>query len=90
MVDGIPHCPICGATARPNVSMFGDTNFTWVSRRSEVQKANLLEWLNRSLQHEKVAIIELGCGTSLHSLSIESEMLVASHPSMNEKSIHLR
>jgi len=76
VINNIPHCPKCKGVARPNVSMFGDNNFTWVSQRSESQKDRLLSWLKTINLKEKFAILEIGCGVSLHSISIETEMLV--------------
>eukprot|EP01116_Phalansterium_solitarium_P006429 TRINITY_DN18734_c0_g1_i1.p1 TRINITY_DN18734_c0_g1~~TRINITY_DN18734_c0_g1_i1.p1 ORF type:complete len:545 (-),score=113.24 TRINITY_DN18734_c0_g1_i1:106-1740(-) len=73
----LPHCR-CGRVARPNVSMFGDTSETWIEARSEQQKARLLAWLRGVRQkRQQVAIVEIGCGTSMHSVSIESEALLA-------------
>lgn len=78
----MPKC-VCGAVARPNVSMFGDTNFSWKESRSHEQKKKLLKWLEviysqrTEDQPVTLAIIEVGCGVSLHSISIESETLIA-------------
>lgn len=64
-------------------SMFGDTNHTWVGARSESQKHKLLEWLHSVSESQsnkndsKLVILEIGCGTSLHSISIEAESLIA-------------
>jgi len=124
----VPLCR-CGAVARPNVSMHGDTNFSWVSTHSAAQKKQLLNWLNmvyitarvkeepqakldseinvvncskkyegeeqkgkgnsfpvppvsrskfvpRRRKREKLVVLEFGCGVSLHSIRIESDVLV--------------
>jgi len=44
----LPRCPLCGATARPNTSMFGDTNHTWKDTRANLQKHAFLAWLHRN------------------------------------------
>jgi hypothetical protein len=53
--------------------MFGDNSNTWVADRSEMQREKLWEWLEKK---SKLVVLEIGCGTSLHSISIESEALV--------------
>jgi len=102
------------ATARPNISMSGDTQYTWVGRRSSKQKKKLLRWLDDRLctscyssptrphttastpldgkckcggdddgrkeeESPTLLIIELGCGSSIHSIKIEADSLLAEH-----------
>eukprot|EP01087_Luapelamoeba_hula_P019420 TRINITY_DN6425_c0_g1_i1.p1 TRINITY_DN6425_c0_g1~~TRINITY_DN6425_c0_g1_i1.p1 ORF type:complete len:407 (-),score=95.56 TRINITY_DN6425_c0_g1_i1:6-1226(-) len=45
----IPRCMHCGAYSRPNISMAGDTQDTWVSKRSKDQKKRLLTWMRQVL-----------------------------------------
>lgn len=105
----LPSCPKCNSLARPNVSMFGDTNYTWNASRSSCQKKEFKRWLKKILgtnpkalkkraivpkpKEEKVernqppcrrsarvrapnlAILEIGCGVSLHSLRLEVDLL---------------
>ena len=59
----LPHCPRCGALARPNVLMFGD--WGWIGRRSEAQQARLAEWLAAV---DRPVCIEIGAGTAIPSV----------------------
>ena len=59
----LPHCPRCGALARPNVLMFGD--WGWIGRRSEVQHARLARWLAAV---DRPVCIEIGAGTAIPSV----------------------
>eukprot|EP00026_Physarum_polycephalum_P004298 Phypoly_transcript_04316.p1 GENE.Phypoly_transcript_04316~~Phypoly_transcript_04316.p1 ORF type:complete len:624 (-),score=105.90 Phypoly_transcript_04316:242-2113(-) len=47
----IPKCPKCKSTARPNVSMFGDTSASWNPTRSEKQRHRLLAWLKEAFPY---------------------------------------
>lgn len=93
----LPNCPNCGASARPNVSMFGDTNLTWKDSRASQQKYQFMSWLRRAVgtleqsparrstrrshvADQKVVILEIGCGVSLHSLRYEAELLISLKP----------
>jgi NAD-dependent SIR2 family protein deacetylase len=60
-----PKCKHCPSTARPNVSFFGDLFFN--EKCTKVQSGRLLEWLE-SNKGKKLAIVELGCGISEHSI----------------------
>jgi NAD-dependent SIR2 family protein deacetylase len=48
-----PKCPYCNELARPNVSLAGDTQDTWVPARSHGQKKRLLRWLKSVLYESK-------------------------------------
>lgn len=48
-ISELPHCPKCKSLGRPNVSMFGDTCFTWNSSRSAFQKKQFKQWLKKTL-----------------------------------------
>jgi len=98
----LPICPTCGAFARPNVSMFGDTNFTWKDSRATVQKHAFLKWLRkvygnldeaqslrrsqRNKRKGQMVILEIGCGISLHSIRMEVELLLSQNTT--ENSVH--
>jgi len=98
-----PKCPECGTLARPNVSMFGDTNWTWKSSRSKQQKHLFLDWLKESYgpfsqepknkkSNQKLAtlcILEIGCGVSLHSLRLEVELLCQDKTKTHVKMIRI-
>ena len=76
--EEIPKCKKCKGTARPNVSFFTDTPETFVSKRQEKQKELAKEFLEELKKDSKkrVLVMEIGCGTSIHSLRFESELLL--------------
>lgn len=61
-VGPLPVCPSCGASARPNILMFGD--FGWVPGRGQDALDGLSAWLD-SLRGRRVVALELGAGTSV-------------------------
>ena len=61
MVSELPHCPRCGALARPNILMFGD--WGWISRRTEQQEACVDAWC--ADVGPRLVVIELGAGTAI-------------------------
>ena len=63
-----PHCPACGALARPNILMFGD--WGWVERRSALQEQRLTQWLATV---RDLVIVEIGAGTAIPSVRHFSE-----------------
>jgi NAD-dependent SIR2 family protein deacetylase len=63
LLDGAPHCPHCGGLARPNILMFGDSE--WIGRRSAQQAARLERWLETV---QRPLVIELGAGTTIPSV----------------------
>ena len=60
LLDELPHCPHCGALARPNILMFGD--WGWVERRTTLQYQRLQQWLAMT---ERLVCIEIGAGTNI-------------------------
>lgn len=66
-----PHCPHCGAVARPNILMFGD--YGWLSERSARQQ----ELFDSFLASAKapLAVIELGAGTAIPTIRHLSQHL---------------
>jgi len=60
-----PRCPDCGAGARPNIFMFGDTGFN--SHRAEVQGRSLDAWL-ASTRGRRFAVVECGAGTAVPTI----------------------
>jgi NAD-dependent SIR2 family protein deacetylase len=63
LIGDLPHCPRCGALARPNILMFGD--WEWIGRRSEAQEQELAAWLAAV---DRPVCIEIGAGTSIPSV----------------------
>lgn len=59
----LPACPRCGALARPNILMFGDSR--WVRRRAQTQEHRIRSWLD---QVRRPVIIEVGAGTHVPSV----------------------
>lgn len=68
----LPHCPRCGAVARPNVLMFNDGS--WLPERTTQQEEQLADWLN-SLRGAALTIIECGAGTAIPTVRILSEQV---------------
>ncbi|MEA2017394.1 MAG: Sir2 family NAD-dependent protein deacetylase [Campylobacterota bacterium] len=68
----IPLCENCGEVARPNILMFGDWN--WNSQRASKQEAKYNTWRKRN-KTKKIAIIEIGAGTSIPTIRIEGQQL---------------
>jgi NAD-dependent SIR2 family protein deacetylase len=63
LLNAPPRCPRCGAMARPNILMFGDT--AWLPGRSEAQERRLEAWLARV---REPVVVELGAGTAIPSV----------------------
>ena len=66
--SGLPHCPHCGAVARPNILMFDD--WDWLGRRSLEQHECLRSWLGRV---GRLLVIEIGAGTAIPTVRRMSE-----------------
>lgn len=72
VVNNLPQCPYCKKLARPNVLMFGDWGF--IGNRLEEQRSNYDEFQSNIAKEElKMLIIELGAGTAVPTVRIESE-----------------
>lgn len=68
----LPRCPRCGAIARPNVLMFGDS--AWVSDRTDAQMRALEQWLAGVKDSQaRLVIVELGAGTAIPTVRQFSE-----------------
>ncbi|UCV28546.1 SIR2 family NAD-dependent protein deacylase [Ferribacterium limneticum] len=63
-----PHCPHCGALARPNILMFND--WGWLERRTTLQYQRLQQWLATV---ERLVCIEIGAGTNIPTVRHFSE-----------------
>jgi NAD-dependent SIR2 family protein deacetylase len=63
-----PHCPRCGALARPNILMFGD--WDWVEARAVAQRERLQRWLAAV---DRLVCIEIGAGSHIPTVRRFSE-----------------
>ncbi len=72
-----PHCRHCGQVARPNILMFGD--WGWNPKRAAKQEQRYNEWLEGN-RNKKMAIVEIGAGTTIPTVRLEGERLVARLP----------
>jgi NAD-dependent SIR2 family protein deacetylase len=61
----VPCCPRCGATARPNILMFGD--WAWLPERSHGQRQRFLDFLE-ALGDAPLVAIELGAGGAIPTI----------------------
>jgi NAD-dependent SIR2 family protein deacetylase len=66
----LPHCPECGALARPNVLMFNDDS--WIPTLTREQKERYADWL-AGLLGKSVVIIECGAGSTLPAIRLAAE-----------------
>ena len=88
-----PRCPHCGGIARPNILMFGD--WGWIARRTEVQEAALVAWLERV---RRPVVIELGAGENVPTVRRFAESISGrlarinpqSEPTILAGAVHLR
>ncbi len=65
-----PSCPACGATARPNILMFGD--WDWNSDRTDLQLRRFHRWL-ATLEGARSVVVECGAGVAIPSVRQTSE-----------------
>lgn len=68
LLGELPHCPGCGAIARPNILMFGD--WGWIERRTTLQLQRLQQWLATV---DRLVCIEIGAGTHIPTVRHFSE-----------------
>lgn len=68
LLGELPHCPRCGAPARPNILMFGD--WSWIERRTALQLQRIQQWLAGL---ERPVCIEIGAGTHIPTVRNFSE-----------------
>ncbi len=61
-IEPLPKCPHCGILARPNILMFGDSE--WDPSRTEAQSAGFRRWLE-SLRGSRLVVVECGAGTAI-------------------------
>lgn len=75
-VEPLPHCPQCGALARPNILMFGDAD--WNEARSYPQENRLNLWLG-NMHQKRLTVIECGAGSAIPTVRRLSEQVVRTH-----------
>jgi NAD-dependent SIR2 family protein deacetylase len=75
----LPRCKKCNSYARPHISHSTDYPEDIVPTRKTKQEKSLLKWLTDQ-QRSKLVVIEVGCGTSIHSLRVETEIMVGKRP----------
>ena len=69
-----PRCPRCGATARPNILMFGD--WGWDASRTEAQEERFEDFLQRlSVRGSRLVIVEIGAGTAVPTVRLTGERI---------------
>lgn len=68
----IPTCITCGATARPNILMFGD--WSWLSERTATQERNFDEFITDNCG-SRMVVVEMGAGTAIPTIRHTSERL---------------
>jgi NAD-dependent SIR2 family protein deacetylase len=66
----LPTCPDCGGLARPNVLMFGDSE--WLEHRTEEQHQRYAAW-RKQIRGCRLAVIEIGAGTAVPTVRLECE-----------------
>jgi len=74
-LDPLPRCPHCHGLARPNILMFGDSQ--WIGDRSRQQQTLFTRWLDGLQQSSaRLAVIELGAGTAIPTVRYTSESVL--------------
>jgi NAD-dependent SIR2 family protein deacetylase len=72
----LPRCPECNAIARPNVLMFFDLD--WVRDTANEQLKRYNAWIDElRAKDARLAILEIGAGSSLPAIRRESELLLS-------------
>jgi len=70
LLSELPHCPACGALARPNILMFSDGS--WDGGTVERQVERLGRWLNRG---RRTVVLEIGAGATIPTVRRFGEQL---------------
>jgi NAD-dependent SIR2 family protein deacetylase len=78
-VGTIPQCSQCGEYARPNVLLFGDDS--WVDTRTATQLDRYENWL-KQIRGARLVVVELGAGTAIPTVRLESQNVAARHKGM--------
>jgi len=68
----LPECDYCGAVARPNVLMFGDT--AWIGSATTAQERRYRTWLQKNEAHRRrLVVVEIGAGKAVPTVRRQSE-----------------
>ena len=71
VTSGVPKCPTCSTTARPNVLMFGDWDYR--HDREDVQSENYRQWRAKVDEEAKsLVVLEIGAGKAVPTVRHES------------------
>mgnify|MGYP001564366312 CR=1 FL=1 len=77
----LPVCPTCGVIARPNVLMFGDAFFdTEMHEMQDLRYEKFLHAVFEPAGNHRLAIIELGAGTSIPTVRRLGDHMIIAHP----------
>ena len=76
-LDPLPAHPELAGMLRPNILMFGD--WTWNDHRTRRQEERLNDWIEAH-RESRVAIIEMGAGTTIPSVRYQSESFLSQAP----------
>ena len=75
----LPHCPFCGAVARPNVYLFGDSEQSYVWEAGQATAERFSSWIAER-QNAELLIVEIGCGLGAPGLRHRAEQYLAENP----------
>lgn len=103
-LESVPRCPGCQGPARANISHFPDDGNDIDNTVKGKQKKHFLQFLRTQRQAHRqggggggggrgrggtFVILEIGCGSSVHGLRMESELLITNHPTSSIPHSHL-
>ncbi|HNN92316.1 MAG TPA: Sir2 family NAD-dependent protein deacetylase, partial [Pseudomonadota bacterium] len=71
--EPLPHCPECGALARPNILMFNDGE--WLTDRYAHSSDRMRGWLSK-LPAGKLVVVELGAGLGIPTVRLFGEQVM--------------
>jgi len=84
----LPSCKHCGHLARPNILMFGDSD--WWEGRETLQGLRFSDWNNKLRETgANIAIIELGAGTGVPTIRYLSEEVAGANTKIKAKLIRI-
>ena len=75
----LPHCPFCGASARPNIYCYGDSETSYVWEGNQATAAKFFSWMAERKDAE-LHILEIGCGLYHPALRRQAEQYLADNP----------
>eukprot|EP01066_Platyproteum_vivax_P015287 Platyproteum_vivax@DN6773_c0_g1_i4.p1 len=72
--SGVPKCPLCGSTARPNILMFND--WQWLEERTTEQEDRFDRW-RQDVHSGSMVVVEVGAGTAVPTIRSLGNRLAA-------------